>query len=206
MKVSDSVAFVSGASRGLGLAFVEELRARGARKVYAGVRNVRSLSHGGAIPVEIDVTQPDSVRSAAKQCADVTLLVNNAGIGEMSSGALDPGFIEAARRMFVTNFEGIVHTSQAFAPMITTNGGGGIVNVLSDVTWYSRDWNAAYAATKSAAWSYSNALRITLCDKAVQVLSPARVRRQRPLRAPDPADVGDPHPYRWNRYSQHLVT
>ncbi|MET0701181.1 MAG: SDR family NAD(P)-dependent oxidoreductase [Mycobacterium sp.] len=171
MKVSDSVAFVTGANRGLGLAFVRALRARGAERVYAGVRNVDSIREDGVTPVQVDVTDADSVRAAADRCGDVTLLVNNAGIGEVSAGALDPRYIESAQRMFDTNFHGLVRASQAFAPVLTGNGGGGIVNVLSDVAWYTREWNAAYAATKSAAWSYSNALRMSLRDSAVQVLS-----------------------------------
>jgi NAD(P)-dependent dehydrogenase (short-subunit alcohol dehydrogenase family) len=171
MEISNSVAFVTGGNRGLGLAFVEELQTRGARTVYAGVRNPDAVQLDGAVPVRVDVTDTSSVLAAAAHCGDITLLINNAGVGTVSAGALDPNFIDSAQRMFDTNFYGIVRTSQAFAPTISHNGGGAIVNVLSDVTWYAREWNAAYATTKSAAWSFSNSLRLTLRDKAVQVLS-----------------------------------
>jgi short-subunit dehydrogenase len=99
-------------------------------------------------------------------------LINNAGVGAVSAGALDPNFIDSAQRLFDTNFYGIVRSTQAFAPAISHNGGGAIVNVLSDVTWYARDWNVAYSATKSAAWSFSNSPRLTLRGQGVQVLSP----------------------------------
>jgi len=70
-----------------------------------------------------------------------------------------------------SNFYGVVRTSQAFASVIVQNGGGAILNVLSDVTWYARQRNSVYATSKSAAWSYSNSLRSSLRDKDVQVLS-----------------------------------
>jgi len=44
MKIRDSVAFVTGANRGLGLAFVQELLAAGARKVYAAARDPKSIT------------------------------------------------------------------------------------------------------------------------------------------------------------------
>jgi NAD(P)-dependent dehydrogenase (short-subunit alcohol dehydrogenase family) len=171
MNSSEAVALVTGGNRGLGLSFVKELQARGARVVYAGVRNVSSTDLVDAKPIRLDVTEQVSIDTAAEDCSDVTLLINNAGIGEVTAGALDPNFIDAAKRMNDTNFYGIVRTSQAFAPVITRNGGGAIINVLSNVTWYTQNFNAGYSASKSAAWSYSNSLRIALRDQAIQVLS-----------------------------------
>ena len=84
---------------------------------------------------------------------------------------MGPKFIDVAKRMNDTNFYGIVRTSQAFAPVIIRNSGGAIINVLSNVTWYTEEFNAGYSTSKSAAWSYSNSLRIALRDQAVQVLS-----------------------------------
>lgn len=84
MKIKNSIVFVTGASRGLGLTFAREALIRGAAKVYAGVRNPEGFSEPGIIPVKLDVTDPDSVLAAAKIASDVTLLVNNAGIAEVS--------------------------------------------------------------------------------------------------------------------------
>src|SRR4030081_963526 len=90
MKVRNSIAFVTGANRGLGLAFARELLARGAKTVYAGVRNPDGIEVPGVVPVKLDVTDPAAVRAAAGRCGDVTLLINNAGIGHVDAGALDP--------------------------------------------------------------------------------------------------------------------
>jgi len=171
MKVRNSIAFVTGANRGFGLAFARELVARGAKTVYAGVRNPDGFDTPGLVPVRLDVTDPASVSAAAARCGDVTLLVNNAGIARPSSGALDPALTDTAREIFETNFYGMMRATQAFAPALSANGGGAIINVLSDATWFARPMLAAYSAMKSAAWSFTNALRIELREKGTQVLA-----------------------------------
>jgi NAD(P)-dependent dehydrogenase (short-subunit alcohol dehydrogenase family) len=171
MKVSDSVAFVTGANRGLGYAFVQELLKRGAKTVYAGVRHPEGLDLQGAVPVEMDVTDAASVALAASRCAGTTLLVNNAGIARVNSGTLDPATIESAREIFETNFYGMIRVSQAFAPVLAANGGGAIIDVLSDATWVARPLLTAYSASKAAAWSFTNALRIDLRGQRTQVLA-----------------------------------
>ncbi|MBC7778811.1 MAG: SDR family oxidoreductase [Proteobacteria bacterium] len=170
MDLHGSTAFVTGANRGLGLSLTRAVLARGARKVYAGTRTLGMKDIPGVVPIQLDVTDPRSIAAAASECADVTLLINNAGIARLMDSTLDPGWIGLAREIFETNFYGLVMASQAFAPVIATNGGGAIVNVLSDTSWFSRPMLSAYSATKSAAWSYTNALRIELREKGIQVL------------------------------------
>jgi NAD(P)-dependent dehydrogenase (short-subunit alcohol dehydrogenase family) len=144
------------------------LLGRHAKKVYAGVRNPDGIGLPGVVPVKIDVTDPASVSAAAARCTDVTLLVNNARIGRVNTGVLDPALIDSAREIFEINFYGMVRVSQAFVPVLSANGGGAIINVLSDATWFSRPLLTAYSATKSAAWSFTNALRIDLREKGTQ--------------------------------------
>jgi NAD(P)-dependent dehydrogenase (short-subunit alcohol dehydrogenase family) len=171
MKVQNAVAFITGANRGLGFAFAQALVRRGAKKVYAGVRDPNSISLPGVIPVKIDVADPASVSAAAAHCGDVTLLINNAGIARVNAGALDPALIDSAREIFETNFYGVIRVSQSFAPVLSANGGGAIINVLSDATWFARPMLTAYSAAKSAAWGFTNALRIELRESGTQVLA-----------------------------------
>jgi hypothetical protein len=63
MKIRDSVAFVTGANRGLGLAFAQELLAAGARKVYAAARNPEQIPLTGAVRVPLDVTAPNAIEA-----------------------------------------------------------------------------------------------------------------------------------------------
>ncbi|MBY3503035.1 SDR family oxidoreductase [Rhizobium laguerreae] len=170
MMIQDSVLFITGANRGLGLAFAEEALRRGAKKVYAGVRHPNGATRPGIMQVRLDVTDRDSIADAANQCRDVALLVNNAGIARLNSNILDPSMIDSAREIFETNYFGMIAVSQAFAPTLARNGGGAIINVLSDATWYARPMLAGYSASKSAAWSFTNALRIELRSQKTAVL------------------------------------
>src|ERR1043166_548874 len=134
MKIDNAVALVTGANRGIGLAFTRALLARGARKVYAGARDPASVDQPGVEPIRLDVTSADEVKAAAARASDVTLVVNNAGIGQLG-GFLAPDGEESARRHLETNFFGVLRTSRAFAPVLASNGGGALLNVLSIVAW-----------------------------------------------------------------------
>jgi len=170
MKIDNAVAIVTGANRGIGLAFTRELLARGARKVYAGARDPSTITLSGVEAIRLDVTRPDDVAAAAARAGDATLVINNAGIGHLG-GFLAPDSEEVARRQFETNFFGMLRMSKAFAPALAANGGGALLNVLSIVSWMNGGSLAAYAASKSAAWSLTNALRHELAAQKTQVLA-----------------------------------
>jgi NAD(P)-dependent dehydrogenase (short-subunit alcohol dehydrogenase family) len=169
MKIRDSVALVTGANRGLGLAFVQELIAAGTRKVYAAARDPKSIALNGATPVGLDVTKPESVAAAARAFTDVNLLINNAGIC-LWSGFLSPNAIDVARTEIDTNYFGPLLLSRAFAPILKQNGGGAIVNVLSFLSWVSIPEAGTYCASKSAVWSLTNWLRNGLREQGTQVI------------------------------------
>ena len=170
MKIDNAIALVTGANRGIGLAFTRELLARGARKVYAGARDPSTLTLPGVEAIRLDVTKPDDVVAAAARARDVTLVINNAGIGHVG-GFLAQDSEEIARRQFETNFYGMLRISKAFAPALKANGGGALLNVLSIVSWVNGGQLAAYAASKSAAWSLTNSLRHELAAQNTQVLA-----------------------------------
>ena len=96
MKLQDAVVLITGANRGIGLAFAQAALERGARKVYAGARSPSSISTPAVVPVKLDVTSDDDVAAAARNCSDVTLVVNNAGIAR-PGGLLKPEASDAAR-------------------------------------------------------------------------------------------------------------
>ena len=170
MKIANSTVLVTGANRGIGLAFTRELLARGARKVYAGARDPSTIKQPGVTPVRLDVTKPEQVAAAVTLAGDVTLVINNAGVGQMG-GFLAADSEEVARRQLETNFFGMLRVSKAFAPVLATNGGGALINVLSIVSWVNSGALAAYAASKSAAWSLTNSLRHELAAQKTQVLA-----------------------------------
>jgi NAD(P)-dependent dehydrogenase (short-subunit alcohol dehydrogenase family) len=170
MKIQDSVALVTGANRGLGLAFVRALIARGARKVYVGARDPSTVTLAGVEPIRLDVTNPADLAAAVDRASDVQLLVNNAGIVR-GSALLGPDAIAGARAEFETNVIGPLAVSRAFAPVLARNGGGAILNVLSVASWVTLPRARTYSASKAAAWSLTNGLRAELHEQGTHVVA-----------------------------------
>ncbi|MES2839519.1 MAG: SDR family oxidoreductase [Pseudomonadota bacterium] len=169
MQLRNATVLVTGANRGIGLAFAREALARGARKVYAGARNPAGVTLPGVEPIALDVNNAEQVAAAARRAGDVTLVINNAGIASLG-GFLTADSLEAARSQMETNFFGPLRVSQAFAPVLASHGGGAILNVLSVASWINSPMLAAYGASKSAAWALTNGLRNELRAQGTQVL------------------------------------
>ena len=106
MKVAGSVALVTGANRGLGLAFAKVLVEMGAAKIYAAARNPEVVTLKGVVPLKLDVTSDEDVAAAARAAGTVNLLINNAGIAR-PGGFLSDGAVDAAREQFEVNFVGL---------------------------------------------------------------------------------------------------
>lgn len=169
-RIDGSVALVTGANRGLGRAFVEALLAGGAAKVYAGSRAATSWDDPRVVPVPLDVTVAEQVEAAATTCADVDLLVNNAGIMRLAPliGSADDS---AAREELEVNFFGTLAMTRAFGPVLARGGGGAMVNVLSVASWVTPPASGGYGASKSAAWALTNATRVELREQGTLVVA-----------------------------------
>ncbi|MEU2356269.1 SDR family oxidoreductase [Streptomyces misionensis] len=164
--IKDSVVLVTGGSRGLGKALVEELYERGAAKVYATARDPRSVTHPDAVPLALEVTDPASVAAVAARTPDVTVLINNAGISLGAHSLLDAP-LDDVRREFETNFYGPLLVTRALVPVIERNGGGHLLNVHSVLSWLGIA--GSYSATKAALWSQTNSLRLELRPRGIEV-------------------------------------
>lgn len=163
--IEGAVVLVTGGNRGIGKALVEDLLTRGAKKVYATARNPQPSDDPRVVPLPLEVTDPASIAALAEAAPDVTILINNAGAGSPET-YLDAS-IEDARAVFEANFFGPLEVTRAFVPIIERNGGGQILNAHSALSWVAR--HGAYAATKAALWSQSNALRLELLDRNIGV-------------------------------------
>lgn len=169
MDVSDQIALVTGANRGIGRQFVLELLDRGVAKVYAAVRRPETvaLDDSRVVPVRIDLLDHETIAAAAARIGDVTLLVNNAGV---STGAsLVTGDLRDAHRELDVHLWGPLAMIRAFAPILSANGGGGIVNVLSALSWFAAPGSGAYAAAKAAEWNMTNGVRLELAAQGTLV-------------------------------------
>src|ERR1700750_423658 len=152
MKIKDSVVLVTGANRGLGLEFARQALALGAAKVYAAARDPSQVTLPGVVPVRLDVTNVADVAALAVQCPDVTLLVNNAGIGR-TGGVTGGDPATPLRDHLEATLSGVMHMSHAFAPVLARNGGGAILNILSILSWINTPMLGTYGISKAAAWS-----------------------------------------------------
>ncbi|QZT57247.1 SDR family oxidoreductase [Mycolicibacterium austroafricanum] len=161
-----TTALVTGANRGLGRRFAEALVARGA-KVYAAARRPATIDIPGVVPIQLDITDPESVRRAAEQATDVTVVINNAGVSTRA-GLLD-GTLEDIRLEMDTHYFGTLAVTRAFVPVIERNGGGAILNVLSVLSWLHPPTSGAYSAAKAAGWAMTDALRAELAPRGIHV-------------------------------------
>lgn len=173
MQIQNSTALVTGANRGIGRELVNALLRAGARKIYAGARDLNSINAttfsdmSRVVPISIDVTNRELVKALPDKAPDVNLLINNAGVLDFGNILDVP--LEAVARNFDTNFYGKLIMARAFAPVIERNGGGAMVNILTLVALASMPGLAAYNASKAAAWSMTQSLRASLVARGVAV-------------------------------------
>jgi NAD(P)-dependent dehydrogenase (short-subunit alcohol dehydrogenase family) len=169
VNITGSVALVTGGNRGLGKAFVQALLDAGARKVYVGTRFPFESGDSRLQPLHLDITQSNDIAAAAQSCQDVTICVNNAGVGSAGT-LLHPLGDDGAWRDMETNYLGTLAMCRAFAPILKRNGGGALVNVLSVVSWYAEPSLGSYSVSKAAEWAMTNAIRIELRSQGALVV------------------------------------
>ena len=185
MSDADRTALVTGAGRGLGLAFATELLARGYRVLAAarkpeGSEGLAALgaAHGERlVPLALDVGDPRSVAAGAAAAGEHTnalhLLVNNAGInsrsvpegqGNVRLGSLEPeGFLAMMR----VNALGPALVTQALLPLLAA-GGGRVVNIsswLGSIAGKTAGGNYGYAASKAALNMVGRAMAFDLAEQ-----------------------------------------
>ena len=175
MQIEGSTVLVTGANGDIGQYFVDALRAANVSKIYAAARKLDSLEALVAadpdrtVPVELDITDADSVSAAAQQCQDVTLLINNAGIGLMKS-FISSDDTAGAKAEVEVNYLGTLAMCRAFAPVLKANGGGAIINMLSILGKINFPMNASYSASKAAEISMTQGIRAELAKQGTLVV------------------------------------
>ena len=161
------IAVVTGTSTGIGFETSLHL-ARNGYSVFAGMRNTAKAqplidaAQAESLPVQVlqmDVTDADSLQTAFATIhaqGDVSLLVNNAGIGGATPLELTPEVEH--RQIFETNYFGTINCIQAVLPSMRKNGTGDIVNISSIVGILATPNQIAYSASKYAVEGASEAL------------------------------------------------
>lgn len=180
----DKVAVVTGGASGIGLALAETMLAEGARRVILADVNdanlvretgrLNGIHPGRALGVRCDVTKEGDVKAMIGQAAEVgggriDLLFNNAGAG--LGGYFDRQTNEDWEKAFALNFYGAVYGIRAVLPLMRSQGGGHIVNIISGIAFSPMAYQTMYAATKAALNALTLALRYELWDENIRLTS-----------------------------------
>ena len=168
---------ITGCSSGFGL-----LTAVGAAKLgFETIATMRNLdkssplqdalqSHNVSAQIEkLDVTDPDSISQLAEKVGPVDILVNNAGI--LITGSFLDQTDEEMRRIFETNYFGIVNLTKAMVPGMIEQQSGRIINIASVAGLIGHPFNAAYAASKHALVGFTKSIRIELASLGIDAVS-----------------------------------
>ena len=176
-RLAGKSALITGAARGIGLAFAEAYAAEGASVAIADIdldrarHGARSIG-GSAIAVEMDVTSQASINDAVAETVDrlgrIDILVNNAALFTCAP------IVEIERadyaRVFDINVAGVLFTLQAVARhMIARGGGGKIINMASQAGRRGEPLVAVYCASKAAVISLTQSAGLDLIRHGINV-------------------------------------
>jgi short-subunit dehydrogenase len=197
-RLAEQVIVITGATSGIGLTTARMAARRGARLVLAARSEealgqlARELSHQGTrvATVAADVGDESDVariaRTAIERFGHIDTWVNNAGISVY--GRLEEVATEDARRLFDTNFWGVVYGSlEAVKHFRQRGGGGALINLGSEVSDVALPLQGMYCASKHAIKAFTNSLRIELEKEkvpvAVTLIKPAAIDTMFPVHA-----------------------
>lgn len=163
-KFAGATALITGASGGIGAALVEECITRKVKKIYATDINLSRLAFlqqqypDIVVPLKLDVTNIEAVTDCQKQCSDVDILFNNAGI-ECATNFLDEKALKAASLEMAVNYIGVHNLCHAFWHGLKAKPSACIVNILSVASFILILKLGTYCASKSATHFLTQALR-----------------------------------------------
>ncbi|WP_339766041.1 L-iditol 2-dehydrogenase [uncultured Pseudosulfitobacter sp.] len=176
-RLTGKCALITGAARGIGLAFAQAYVAEGARVAIADIDITRARAAAAeigpnAIAVHMDVTDQASIDNAVAetvaQLGQIDILINNAAI--FSAAPITEITRADFDRTFDINVAGTLFTLQAVAKhMIARGGGGKIINMASQAGRRGEPLVAVYCATKAAIISLTQSAALNLIDHGINV-------------------------------------
>jgi len=160
---------ITGCSSGFGLETARYFLERDWR-VVATMRTPRAdilPTSSRLLVLQLDVTDPQSIRNAIEAAGPIDVLVNNAGFGAPAPFELTS--METVRGLFETNTFGTIAVMQAVLPQMRERKSGVIINVTSSVTFKPLPLVGIYRASKAAVNAFSESLVSELAPFGVRV-------------------------------------
>ena len=173
--IKDKVALVTGSNRGIGEAYVLELLNAGARKIYAGARDVTNLKSLVANnpdviePVLLDVTKGEHIQALAETIDSLDILINNAGVINACTFS-DENAVEIARQEMEVNYFAPLRITRALLPKLKQSADAAVINISSIAGISNFPVIAPYSVTKAAMHSFTQGLRANLTADGIKVI------------------------------------
>jgi 3-oxoacyl-[acyl-carrier protein] reductase len=167
---TESVALITGASRGIGRGLVERFLADGYRVVGCSRSEAPALA-GDYEHTRLDISDEAAVRrwvaGVSRSHGRIDVAVNNAGVAAAAPALVTPG--NTAEAVMRTNFLGTFLVSREVAKVMVRRRHGRIVNIASVACGIHMEGASVYAASKSAVIEYSKVLARELAERSVTV-------------------------------------
>ncbi|OHU63076.1 SDR family oxidoreductase [Mycobacteroides chelonae] len=186
MKMTGNTVFIPGATSGIGLELAIALQAKGNTVVVGGRRTellerIRA-EHPGISAVQIDISDPASIRTAAQQVLtehpDVNVVIAMAGIMRVEDWHHPESFLQSAEEIITTNVLGTIRLIANFIEHLQARPEATVITVSSGLAFAPLKVTPSYNASKAAIHMLSETLRLQLADTTVSVkeLQPPAVR------------------------------
>ncbi|WP_304139749.1 SDR family oxidoreductase, partial [Mesonia mobilis] len=161
--MANQVVLITGASSGIGKSIGEFLAQKG-YKVYGTSRKPKTTEANGIHFVALDVTKVETITAAVEQViaaeGKIDFLINNAGMG--ITGPIEEIPDAEIRKVFDTNYFGVINVIKAVLPFMRKQGDGFIINITSIAGYMGLPYRGIYSATKGALELTTEAFRMEL--------------------------------------------
>jgi NAD(P)-dependent dehydrogenase (short-subunit alcohol dehydrogenase family) len=164
MNITNKTVLITGASRGIGRALVDEALRRGVTRVYAGTRGVWRLADKRVTPLTLDVTESAQIKQAVNEVGTLDVLINNAAVAIHD----DLSRPEVLEQHVAVNLLGLLNVTQAFLPKLKESKGA-IINNLSLAGLAPLPIIPSYSLSKAPAFNATQSLRALLHGESVSV-------------------------------------
>lgn len=170
------IVLITGANRGIGLAYAKAFLDAGVAKLYTTARKPDDLKElveangGTVVPLALDLQDESTIAAAAAAAADVQIVVNNGGVLTQGDYASDDALKNLDFEIDV-NVKGLIRMAQAFAPILKANGGGALVQLNSVASLRNFASFTTYCASKAASYSITQGLHDQLAEQGTDVVS-----------------------------------
>ncbi|WP_111979320.1 SDR family NAD(P)-dependent oxidoreductase [Algibacillus agarilyticus] len=174
LNLTGKTVLITGANRGIGLAFVKTCLSAGAKHILAAGRDLSALKAVVKLnpavikAIELDVTNNTHVQNL-KTIKQLDVLINNAGIANGCFNLADNA-LDVAKKEMDTHYFGPMNICQTLMPVLRQSPNGAIINISSIAALSNFPSLGPYSATKAALMSFTQGLRIELADSGLKAV------------------------------------